>query len=156
MECCSEENSCKSNAEKIVCNTCGAQAQKVNYKTVLMMLKFEQIKVAKEANYFLCANPDCNTVYFSNKLNVVYNKNDVRIKIGFKEKAEPKLVCYCFDITEKQVTDDIKEKGDSSIVEFITEKTKNKLCACSIKNPTGKCCLKNVNKIISGIKEHIY
>ncbi len=152
MECCSEENSCKTNAEKIVCITCGAQAQKVNYKTVLMMLKFEQVKTAEESDYFLCTNLGCDTVYFSNKLNLIYNKNDIRIKIGFKEKAEPKLVCYCFDITEKQITDEVKQKGQSLIVEFITEKTRNKLCACSIKNPTGKCCLKNVNKIISNVK----
>jgi len=149
MDCCTLENNNnqEKSSAKNICTICGKISKKVEYKTVLMILKYEQIITAKDGEYFYCINPNCNVVYFSNKLGLVYYKKDVRLRIGIKEKKEPKLVCYCFNITEKQITDEIKLTGKSTIPNFITEKIQNKLCACNIKNPSGKCCLGDVKNI---------
>ncbi len=159
MGCCSTNN--ESDNKQIlfeidnICNTCGSTANKVEYKTVLMILKNNSLQTAKPGNYFYCKNPDCNTVYFSNELGLSYYKNDVRIPIGIKETKEPKLICYCFDITEKQIKDEINLTGKSTAPDFITEKIKNKLCACNIKNPSCKCCLGDVKKVVASTARKI-
>jgi len=145
MDCCSVKNNEVLNN---VCFVCKSKSKSVSYKTILMILTFEQLKRSKESKYFYCSNPNCNVVYFSNELELVYNKNDVRLKIGIKETKKSKLICYCFDITEKQIKDELKLIGKSTIPNFITEKIKHKLCACNIKNPSGKCCLGDVKNII--------
>jgi hypothetical protein len=128
------------------------QAKKVEYKTMLMMLKFEQLKSVPEAKYYFCTNSNCDVVYFSKEAEKTYKKQDIRIRVGIKETTEPKHICYCFDITEKQIIDELKSTGEKTILNFITEKIQNKLCACNIKNPSGKCCLGDVKEIKVNIK----
>jgi hypothetical protein len=151
MECCSTNKSTIQQKEVFnnACISCKKISQKIQYKTILMMLKYQQIKTAKIDEYFYCTNPNCDVVYFSNQYRLVFYKEDIRIRIGIKETEEPKTVCYCFDITKKQITDELKLTGKSSITNFITEKIQNKLCACNIKNPSGKCCLGKIKELVN-------
>ncbi len=151
MDCCSKKIDTKliCSNETDVCPYCKTKAKHIGYKTILMQLKYPHVKEAKEGKYFICMEPNCDVVYFSSNVEVVFFKKDLRTKIGIKKKDNSKTICYCFDITEKDISDEIKLTGESKIYKFIKTKTVDNLCACSIKNPLGKCCLSEVKKIIS-------
>ncbi|MBI4278991.1 MAG: hypothetical protein HY660_11085 [Armatimonadetes bacterium] len=56
------------------------------------------------------------------------------------------LVCYCFGFTARDIIEDSQQHGESWIFGEITAKVKAGLCACEIKNPSGRCCLGDVQK----------
>jgi len=89
--------------------------------------------------YYFCDDPDCDVVYFGQDNSVVY-KNQLRTKVGIKEKSKDTLVCYCFGVTSKEAEINLNVK------EFVIKQTKEKTCACEARNPSGKCCLKDFPK----------
>ena len=47
------------------------------------------------------------------------------------------LIRYCFNYTNKDIIDDYKKNGKSTILEKIQREKKKGNCACHIKNPKG-------------------
>jgi len=58
-------------------------------------------------------------------------------------KSNDEILCYCYDITYGKVLGEIKELGYSTSRVYVKEKTRAGDCSCKIKNPSGKCCLKD-------------
>ena len=74
-------------------------------------------------------------VYFGED-NSTINKSSLRTEVGIKENKPDSLICYCFGVSKKaSLSQDIKE--------FVIKNTKDKVCACSTRNPSGRCCLKD-------------
>ena len=48
------------------------------------------------------------------------------------------LVCFCFEYTKKDIKEDLKNHGYSTILEKIKIEKNNKGCSCEVKNPKGK------------------
>ena len=46
-------------------------------------------------------------------------------------------VCYCFHYTKKQIEDDYRENGRSTILEKIRQEKQYGGCDCALKNPKG-------------------
>jgi len=47
-----------------------------------------------------------------------------------------KLICYCFEYTEEDITNDLlKNNGESSILKQIAEARRTKTCDCDNKHP---------------------
>ncbi|HHT00178.1 MAG TPA: hypothetical protein ENK73_04905 [Thiomicrospira sp.] len=91
----------------------------------------------KEQGYYFCEDPDCEVVYFGEDDSVI-NKSSLRTEVGIKESNSQALICYCFGVS--------KEKSTSqAIKDFVVQNTKEKTCACSARNPSGRCCLKDFN-----------
>ena len=57
------------------------------------------------------------------------------------------LVCYCIEVDKKTIVDSIK-KGNITLQSI---KDDTKACTgseCKVKNPSGKCCSKDIKKLI--------
>lgn len=89
--------------------------------------------------FYFCNDPNCEIVYFTDQ-NVTINKAGLRSQIGAKETSVKRTLCYCFGITEEQLL------KDTSLKNFVITATKEKKCACEIRNPSGRCCLRDFPK----------
>ena len=97
--------------------------------------------------YYFCETATCPAVYFPfDSAAGVFHKSDLRVRVGLKEDDDPIPLCYCFEITRKDIWDEIDQTGAATIPSRIKAEVQAGNCACEIKNPSGKCCLGNVTR----------
>jgi NAD(P)H-nitrite reductase large subunit len=48
------------------------------------------------------------------------------------------LICYCFEYTKKDIEDDFRANGYSTIMEKIKKEKSSNGCNCEVKNPKGR------------------
>lgn len=139
------------------CPLCQAKGKPIALLTVRSLVKpehqsqinsdFPLNSIKGKSGYLFCETPNCPAVYFDGAGNH-FDKSHLRVRVGLKETQDPIPVCYCFDFTEKKILDEIAAAGQSTAMSFITQKVQVGECACEIKNPSGRCCLGNVNKVV--------
>lgn len=122
------------------CPICERRGDEVKNITVRHMVSDEIIGKVKEEDYYLCTNEECEVVYYNSDANRVFKKLDVKVPIWFKRDATPKYVCYCNEVTEEQVINDVFEKNAENMKDIIRLTGAMKNGQCQIKNPSGKCC----------------
>lgn len=110
------------------------------------LLKPEQRAELRDTAYYFCQTPECDIVYFSDEPLHYFDKDDVAVRVGVKEKEDPIPVCYCFNFTERDIIEDVERYGEGRIFKEITANVKAGVCACEVKNPSGRCCLGNVQR----------
>jgi Zinc binding domain len=98
--------------------------------------------------YSFCDSPDCDVVYVSASGEQVITKNQLRVRVGIKEKEDPIQFCYCFDFDRKAIWDDIRLKGTTDIPRMITDRVKAGECRCEVTNPRGSCCLGDIYRAV--------
>lgn len=130
-----------------LCPKTGNPGRKVETLTVrsLVQSKARQVDAAGEEQWFLCDQPKCDVIYFTES-GVEITKSELTIRVGFKEEDPPHTICYCFGHTEESVRDELAQTGESTAVESISAKVKAGECSCELMNPSGKCCLGEVSK----------
>jgi len=97
--------------------------------------------------YYFCDAPDCEVVYFAFDAEAPrFAREELMVRVGAKETADPIPVCYCFGFTRKDIQREIAETGRSTVAGRITGEVKAGNCACEVKNPSGKCCLGDVTR----------
>ncbi|MCI0356779.1 MAG: hypothetical protein L0099_17350, partial [Acidobacteria bacterium] len=106
----------------------------------------DHTRVATPAAYFFCRTAECGVVYFSEA--VIFRKDDVKVRVGIKETDDPLPLCYCFDYTRQDVHRDLVTRGRTQIPEQIKAEVQGGFCACETKNPSGTCCLGEVNRAV--------
>jgi hypothetical protein len=146
---------CETPVEKVhapTCGACGNKAHRVKRLTVEHMICGERQYEITDAQYYFCGTPDCNVIYFSNQNGQYFTKSDVRVRVGLKEKEDPVPICYCFDFTEAMVLAELLANGHTMIPALISSRIKAGHCACEVKNPSGRCCLGEVNKAVKQIE----
>ena len=62
------------------------------------------------------------------------------------------LICYCFDYTVDDITQDYLANGKSTIMDKIQIEKKFGNCRCATKNPKGKWCLGDVRQVVDKLK----
>ena len=62
------------------------------------------------------------------------------------------LICYCFKKSKKELFDAVKRGEENLIVDDIKSKMKNPGCFCETANPSGNCCLADVQALIKAVK----
>ena len=144
---------CSSSSEKVKaeakqaaqCPCCGTSAKPVDRVTLIhqVVAPFNQQLPADD--FFFCASAACSTLYFSDA-GAVIEVSQVRGEVGQKSTKPDRVICYCFDIHHSRVIEEIEQTGASASKAFVVEQTKLKNCACDIRNPSGKCCLKDFPK----------
>ncbi len=87
-------------------------------------------------NYYFCSDPHCEVIYYGLD-DSIFTQNDLRTPVGIKDPSAEATLCYCFDVRRKDYA------KDPSIKDYVVEKTQSKQCACDVRNPSGKCCLKD-------------
>jgi len=97
--------------------------------------------------YYFCDASDCELVYFALDTEAPrFRREDLMVRVGAKETADPIPICYCFGFTRQDIWDEIRSTGKSTVAERITTEVKAGHCACEVKNPSGKCCLGDVTR----------
>lgn len=143
--CCNVPASGETSICKECCNK-GKSVKEITLKSLVKEAKLEAIK--NFDRFYFCETPTCKVVYFNNEHDTYLHKEDVKVRVGIKEREDPIPVCYCFGWTQERIFNQIKELGRSTAVQEITAKVKAGECACEIKNPSGRCCLGEVNKVV--------
>ncbi len=77
--------------------------------------------------------------------------NDKKIQAVDLENLDG-LICYCFKKSKKQLFDAVKNGEEDLIVADIKSKMKNPGCFCETANPSGRCCLADVQAFIKAVK----
>jgi hypothetical protein len=106
---------------KTTCPICGEVGKKVELFTVRSLTKDDFIAMTTESNYFFCTNPECEVIYYSTSLQVI-KKHQIKTRVGLKEKAAPRPICYCFGHTIENIHDEIRQKGRSTVENEISKK----------------------------------
>lgn len=142
-DCCSNKKSgCDSQSDsrsfprKFTCPKNSKDYIAVTKKTIIHHLNKPWEKELIEEQYYFCDDPECEVVYFGLKGSVI-KKSELRTKVGIKEKDDSALICYCFGVSKSAA------KENAEIKTYIKQNTKKSLCACDIRNPSGRCCLKD-------------
>ena len=92
-----------------------------------------------EQGYYFCSDPECSVVYFGDD-DTVIDTSALRTPVGIKEQSGRALVCYCFGVTMNEAVRNPDAKA------FVVQETKMQTCRCEIRNPSGRCCLKDFPK----------
>jgi len=146
-DCCSNQDSVNKSSDKIslprkfICPLNEQQYIEVAKKTILQHIKSPWEKELQEEKYYFCDDPNCDVVYFGLSGSVI-NKSELRTIVGKKEESEDALVCYCFGVSKALAAQ------NAEIKTYVTQQTKEKNCACEVRNPSGRCCLKDFPKQI--------
>ncbi len=134
---------------KLACPACGERGCKVTRVTLESLLRPERRGDIGEDQYYVCATPSCDTVYFGASDSQTFRKTDLTVRFGLKETDAPRPVCYCFDHTVEEIQDEIHRTGESTVVESIKVDMKGPGCRCEYTNPLGGCCLKTVQGAVA-------
>lgn len=130
------------------CVSCGRASRPVTLKTMLLMLKPEEFDRIDDGEHHFCPDPECRVVYFTVSGNQTFTSENLRVRVGLKERTDPIPLCYCFGFDEADVREEVESIGRTSIPQRIAELLKQKMCACPARNPSGACCLGEVTKAV--------
>lgn len=134
------------------CEKCSGQGRPVSRKTVMLMLKPDLLDQAMTGKYSFCSARDCPVVYFEDQGNRCFTVDDLRTRVGLKAKEDPIPLCYCFGFDESHMREEISQTGETTIPARISRLIREALCACDARNPSGLCCLGEVNKTAKVLK----
>ena len=136
-DCCSTEALKSSKPNKYTCPVNGKLYTKVSKDTIFHHIKKPWDWSPDAQSYYFCDDPDCEVVYFGDDDSTI-SKEQLRTQIGVKEKQnDSALICYCFGVSKKEA------QASKEVKAFVMSKTKEKICACDTRNPSGRCCLKD-------------
>jgi hypothetical protein len=152
-DCCSTTKDCARPASIVQpgdCPDCKLKAQSVSTLTVKSLVR-DHWRVPASASFYFCRTAQCDVVYFSDQY--MFRKAEVKVRVGLKEREDPIPVCYCFGYDRSDLRRDIEARGTSEIPDRIRAEIQAGFCACEVKNPSGNCCLGDVNRAVKEIEE---
>jgi len=65
------------------------------------------------------------------------------------------LICYCFKKSKQELFEAAKNRTEQLFIDDIKSKIKNPGCFCETANPSGKCCLNDVQAFVQATKSQI-
>ncbi len=147
-DCCSVNPKSSTAPAVMACPVNGARSKQVNTLTVKSLLRQLPLGMP-DTQYYFCEAHDCDVVYFAlDSQAPVFRCADLLVRVGAKATADPIPICYCFGFSKKDIEDEIRSTGKSTVAERITEEVEADRCACEVKNPSGKCCLGDVTRAV--------
>ena len=149
MTCCTVA-SAKAD-EHTLCN-CNAQSKRVSRKTLVSLLKPQFLEEGLKGIFRFCPARECPIVYFEEQGTRIFTVDDLRIVVGVKASTDPIPLCYCFGFDESHLREEILQTGSTTIPEKISRLIHDGLCACDVRNPSGGCCLGEVNRAAERLK----
>jgi hypothetical protein len=106
--------------------------------------------IISDENFFFCPNKNCELIYFNNEKLYYFSSDDVKSRVSHKFEGEPRPICYCKNVLEHRILDEIVVNKRASSLDDIKKYTgarTGKLC--HITNPSGRCCGPQVNEVIA-------
>ena len=133
--CCIPSDSSPAHPKHSICPVNGKEYAFVSPITILHHIKEPWKWSPSNQGYYFCDDAQCEVVYFAQD-NSSITQSSLRTQVGIKEQTISSLICYCFGITKSAA-------ANKNIKNFVIKSTKEKACACSTRNPSGRCCLKD-------------
>ncbi len=133
------------------CPRCGAVGREVGDETIAAMLAPDAATSLLAVERRFCRTPTCSVLYYGADGRLV-EKGASRVRVGLKETEDPIPLCYCFGFSRADVRREVAATGLSTIPARITAEVKAGRCECETKNPSGACCLGEVNKAVKDAK----
>ncbi|MFQ5877373.1 MAG: hypothetical protein ACE5JH_06760 [Acidobacteriota bacterium] len=124
------------------CPDCGRTGKAVGEITLKSLLRGPALARRSGAGHRFCATPTCPVVYFRRR--VRFTLRDLVPAVFQKETDPRRTVCYCFEVSEASIRDEVARTGTSTASRRIRELVESDRCACELRNPQGSCCLGNV------------
>lgn len=135
------------------CPDCGERGRPVKPITIASLLKPTALApLDRHDGWRFCPYPACDMAYFHEVTQERVPKQDVRVRIGKKETASPRPLCYCFGHTVEDVEAEVASAGVSRLADAITEKCRQGLDRCPETNPQGSCCLGDVRAVEKAVR----
>ncbi|MFQ5744476.1 MAG: hypothetical protein ACE5HV_12935, partial [Acidobacteriota bacterium] len=129
------------------CPRSGHSGRSVDWLTVAALTSGV---VPPPQQFWLCRDPQCEVVYFGERGTMV-TTTQMSVVPGFKQSSAEGLVCYCFLHRRGDIEGELRETGDTTVPDRIAAEVKAGNCACEVRNPTGRCCLGDVQRAIEAI-----
>lgn len=126
-----------------VCPGCRSAGQSVGWTTMAALCS---VPLPARQEVWLCRDPGCELVYFGAS-DLRLRRTDLHVDPGFKDGRDG-LVCYCFDHRRGEVEGEARATGSSAILEKIKARVRAGDCACEVRNPTGRCCLRDIQRTV--------
>jgi hypothetical protein len=134
------------------CPSCGATGRPVADKTIRAILTPAHASSMLAVERRFCRTPSCEVVYYGEDGRALA-KRDVTVRVGLKEREDPVPLCYCFGFSRADVREELASGGQCTIPARIAAEIRARRCACAIKNPSGACCLGDVNRAVQEEQE---
>ena len=96
-------------------------------------------------HYRFCETPRCPVVYFAPE-GVRIERDEVRVAIHQKDNGWDVPLCYCFGYTRARLV----EERETALA-FVSAEVKARRCACDVKNPSGRCCLRDLRRFLGAM-----
>lgn len=151
-DCCSIRSDLASTSATRPCPVTGTPSARVAMRTVQSLVRRLPLG-APPAQYYFCGLKGCDVVYFpSDPRAPIFRRDDLLVRVGAKEESDPIPICYCFGIARRELLEEVQEVGKSATAERIKAEVKAGTCACEVKNPSGKCCLGEIARLLKEAK----
>lgn len=123
-------------SRKRACPNSGHLCAPVPPSTVLHHVRSPWRLQLQEQTFYFCEDPACDVVYFGDD-GATIGSAELRTRVGIKSRSSDASLCYCFGVTYGDA------QADPRCETFVREQTRRSACACSTRNPSGRCCLKD-------------
>src|SRR5712671_57688 len=109
-DCCSVNEESGTAPAVMDCPVNGRRSKRVGMLTVTSLVRKLPLGMAK-TQYYLCDAPDCDVVYFAFDAEAPrFRREDLVVRVGAKETADPIPMCYCFGFTRQDIWDEIRRE----------------------------------------------
>ena len=136
-----------------ICPRCRQKGRPVDGITVKALLRASALELRAETAHRFCPTAQCPVVYFGGS--EIFTVKDIAVPVFQKEPPGNRLVCHCFDVTEKEIRQELAETGQSTVQKRITALVKAGRCACELRNPQGTCCLGNIATAVQDVRKDL-
>jgi len=132
-----------------LCPVSATAGHKVKQVTLGNHLRPDHWRWAWHDGFYFCPAPVCPVVYFHNGHRVYFTQEEIRTRVGIKAVGPPVPVCYCMNVTEEQIVEEIQVKRCCTSLEDIKNYTRARTGKlCHVTNPAGKCCGKHLTAVV--------
>jgi hypothetical protein len=121
------------------CPSCGTRGHRVPPATLVALAR-----VPPEATdpWRFCPSNACEVVWFGETTRGVVERVDLRVRVGVKETAADRPICYCFGHDGTTIA--ARATTDDPVYREIRERCRRGEDRCETTNPQGHCCLADV------------
>lgn len=145
MDCCAVSKQLA--LGETACPSCATVGRVVADKTIQAIVSPTQALSLLAVGRRFCGTPSCDVVYYGDDGRAA-TKSDIPIRVGLKEREDPIPLCYCFGFSVVDVRREIAETGRCTIPARIAAEVRAGRCSCEVTNPSGTCCLGEVNRAV--------
>ncbi len=133
-----------------LCPASGFAGKPVDWTTVAALARG---RVPPQQTFRLCRDAECEVVYYGST-GTLLTVDDLTVQPGFKNCSDG-LVCYCFLHRRADIARQLGETGKSDIFDSIKVEVRGGNCACEVRNPSGKCCLGELQEAIGSLEKEL-